>query len=75
MILKSIFEGTNLPPLIAEEVIKFDRELSVIIVRDKEGNIKTFEPGENVHKNGILKTTTLPSSIDDMVKKECHTDF
>ena len=43
---------------IAEEVISFDRELSVIIVRDKEGNSKTFEPGENVHR-GILVTTTL----------------
>ena len=62
------FQGSKPSPLIAEEVIKFDRELSVIIVRDKKGNTKTFEPGENVHENGILKTTTLPSLIDDKLK-------
>jgi 5-(carboxyamino)imidazole ribonucleotide synthase len=48
------FLGKKLFPSIAEEVISFDRELSVIIVRDKKGNIKTFEPGENVHESGIL---------------------
>ena len=62
------FPSKKLFPSIAEEVISFDRELSVIIVRDKKGNIKTFEPGENVHENGILKTTTLPSLIDNKLK-------
>ena len=51
--IEKAFQGNKPSPLIAEEVINFDRELSVIIVRDKEGNIKTFEPGENVHENGI----------------------
>ena len=46
-------------------MIKFDKELSVIIVRNKEGNIKTFEPGENIHQHGILLSTTLPSSIGE----------
>ena len=50
--IKEHFLGKKLFPSIAEEVISFDRELSVIIVRDKDGNIKTFEPGENVHENG-----------------------
>ena len=66
--IKKYFQGNKPSPLIAEEVINFDRELSVIIVRDKKGNTKTFEPGENVHENGILKTTTLPSLIDDKLK-------
>ena len=64
------FLGKKLFPSIAEEVISFDRELSVIIVRDKEGNIKTFEPGENVHEHGILVTTTLPSSMSEALKTE-----
>ena len=44
--------------------------MSVIIVRDKEGNVKTFEPGENVHEHGILVTTTLPSSTSEALKNE-----
>ena len=57
-------------PSIGEEVLRFDKELSVIIVRDKEGNIKAFEPGENVHERGILVTTTLPSSISEALRND-----
>ncbi|MDC3107595.1 5-(carboxyamino)imidazole ribonucleotide synthase [Paracoccaceae bacterium] len=64
------FLKEKIAPSIAEEVINFDRELSVIIVRDKEGNVKAFEPGENVHENGILVTTTLPSSTSKALKNE-----
>ena len=68
--IKKNFRVNKLAPSIAEEVISFDRELSVIIVRDKEGNIKTFEPGENVHEHGILLTTTLPSSTSEAIKND-----
>ena len=68
--VKKYFRGNDLSPSIAEEVIRFDKELSVIIVRDKSGNTKTFEPGENVHKHGILVTTTLPASIGELLKNE-----
>ena len=68
--VKKYFRGRDLSPSIAEEVIRFDKELSVIIVRDKVGNIKTFEPGENVHENGILVTTTLPSSTSEALKND-----
>ena len=68
--IKEHFLRNKLSPSIAEEVICFDRELSVIIVRDKEGNIKTFEPGENVHEHGILLTTTLPSSTSEAIKND-----
>ena len=57
-------------PSIGEEVLRFDKELSVIIVRDKEGNTKSFEPGENVHERGILVTTTLPSSISEALRND-----
>ena len=67
------FLKNKLAPSIAEEVISFDRELSVIIVRDKEGNSKAFEPGENVHEHGILVTTTLPSSMSEALKNYATT--
>lgn len=66
--IKQYFLGKSLAPSIAEEVISFDRELSIIIVRDKKGNIKAFEPGENVHEHGILLTTTLPTSTSEVLK-------
>ena len=66
--INQYFLGKSLAPSITEEVISFDRELSVIIVRDKKGNIKAFEPGENVHEHGILLTTTLPTSTSEVLK-------
>ena len=57
-------------PSIGEEVLRFDKEVSIIIVRDKEGNTKAFEPGENVHERGILVTTTLPSSISEALRND-----
>ena len=66
--INQYFLGKSLAPSITEEVVSFDRELSVIIVRDKKGNIKAFEPGENVHEHGILLTTTLPTSTSEVLK-------
>ncbi len=68
--VNELFLNNELFPSIAEEVISFDKELSVIIVRDKEGNTKAFEPGENVHEHGILVKTTLPSSMSEKLKND-----
>jgi 5-(carboxyamino)imidazole ribonucleotide synthase len=49
---------------ILEGFVKFDREISVIAARAVDGAIACFEPGENVHKDGILHTTRVPAEID-----------
>ena len=38
-------------------------EISVIAARGADGTIAAFEPGENVHEGGILRTTTVPAAI------------
>lgn len=50
-------------PAIAEGVISFKREISVIGARSADGRIACFEPGENVHRDGILHTTRVPAPI------------
>ncbi len=50
---------------IIEGMVPFDREISVIAARGADGQIACFEPGENVHTNGILHTTTVPANIDE----------
>ena len=49
---------------ILEGFVAFSREVSVIAARGVEGRIACFEPGENVHKDGILRTTKVPARID-----------
>ena len=46
-----------------EGFINFKMEISIIGARDKNGSVSCYDPGENYHENGILKTTTVPAKI------------
>ena len=48
---------------ILEGFVNFDREISVIAARGLDDTIACFEPGENVHTDGILDTTRVPANI------------
>ncbi|MBN9549213.1 MAG: 5-(carboxyamino)imidazole ribonucleotide synthase [Alphaproteobacteria bacterium] len=50
-------------PLILESFVAFEREISVIAARGLDGTIAAFDPAENVHSEGILRTSTLPAAI------------
>jgi 5-(carboxyamino)imidazole ribonucleotide synthase len=50
--------------LILESFVSFDREISIIAARNVGGDFAAYDPAENVHKNGILHTSTLPANID-----------
>jgi len=45
--------------------VPYEREVSVIVARDKDGAAATYMPSENIHKSGILDTTIAPARIDD----------
>jgi 5-(carboxyamino)imidazole ribonucleotide synthase len=47
-------------PLIAEQWIAFDREVSAIGVRSRSGERACYPLTENVHKSGILHTSLAP---------------
>lgn len=48
-------------PLILEEMVKFDHEYSLIVARDQQGGVAFWDAPENVHKDGILATSTVPA--------------
>lgn len=48
--------------LIVERFVKFEREVSMIAVAARDGSIATYPLTENVHKGGILRTSTIPAS-------------
>ncbi len=54
-------------PLILESFVAFTREISIIAARGLDGSIECYEPAENVHRNGILHTSTLPANISPAV--------
>lgn len=52
--------GTGRIPLIAEQFVRFDREVSVIGVRSADGSTAFYPLTENVHAAGILRTSRAP---------------
>lgn len=57
-------------PAILEGLVPFDYELSVIAARALDGSVVAFDPGENVHVGGILRTTTVPGQIPGDLARE-----
>ncbi len=50
-------------PSILEGFVNFSHEVSVIAARSSDGAVACFDPGENVHKDGILRTTQVPARL------------
>ncbi len=50
-------------PSILEGFVDFSHEVSVIAARGLDGQVACFDPGENVHRDGILHTTTIPARL------------
>ncbi|QUS35747.1 5-(carboxyamino)imidazole ribonucleotide synthase [Falsirhodobacter algicola] len=50
-------------PAVLEGFVSFSHEVSVIAARGLDGSVSAYDPGENVHRDGILHTTTIPARL------------
>lgn len=50
-------------PAILEGFVTFSHEVSVIAARGVSGEVSAFDPGENLHKDGILRETRVPARL------------
>lgn len=50
-------------PAVLEGFVEFSHEVSVIAARSPKGDVACFDPGENVHRDGILHSTTVPAKL------------
>jgi 5-(carboxyamino)imidazole ribonucleotide synthase len=57
-------------PAILEGMVAFEREVSVIAARGVDGHVVAYDPGENVHEGGILRTTQIPARLTDEQRRE-----
>ncbi|ARO14081.1 phosphoribosylaminoimidazole carboxylase, ATPase subunit [Ketogulonicigenium robustum] len=60
----------NGAPAVLEGFIDFSAEISIIGARGIDGAIACFDPGENVHRDGILHTTTVPAKIGPSLRSD-----
>lgn len=57
-------------PSLLEGFVHFSREVSVIGARGLDGQIACFDPGENHHVEGILRTTTVPAQLSQSTRMD-----
>ncbi len=58
--------------IIAEELVPFVKELSIICARNEKGDIVLFPVVENVHNEGILFYTLAPSQISKKAEEKAQ---
>jgi len=59
------FDAIGRKPAILEGFVAFEREISVIAARGWDGAIAVYDVPENVHRNAILHTSTVPAEIPE----------
>ncbi|MGR3493517.1 MAG: 5-(carboxyamino)imidazole ribonucleotide synthase [Shimia sp.] len=64
------WEALEGAPAILEGLVPFTAEISVIAARGRDGAVAAFDPGENVHEGGILRTTTVPAAIPPRLRTD-----
>ena len=59
-------------PAVAEELVRFAREISVILARGVGGEIRIYPLAENVHRRHILHTTRAPAPMTEPGRKRAE---
>jgi 5-(carboxyamino)imidazole ribonucleotide synthase len=59
-------------PLVLEAFVAFEKEISVVVARGLDGKVKAFEPAENVHRDHILFTSTVPAELPPSLAKHAQ---
>jgi len=61
--LATAWQETGRRECILEELVDFRCEISVIVARGLDGTMRCFPIGLNEHRDGILRSTTVPSGL------------
>jgi 5-(carboxyamino)imidazole ribonucleotide synthase len=59
-------------PCILEGFINFEREVSVVVARARDGNVECFEVTENEHRDHILKVSRVPAKVAPALAREAR---
>jgi 5-(carboxyamino)imidazole ribonucleotide synthase len=59
-------------PVVAEELVRFAREISVILARGVTGELRLYPIAENVHRRHVLHTTRAPAPMSPEMHKRAQ---
>lgn len=60
---ETAWAGLGGRPLILEGVVDFRAEISVVAARGAGGGMAAYDPAANIHRDGILHSSTVPAGI------------
>jgi 5-(carboxyamino)imidazole ribonucleotide synthase len=60
---RGVFAAMGGVPLILEGLIGFECEISMIAARGVEGALAAYDPAQNIHRDGILRSSTVPAEV------------
>ena len=70
--LAAILSELGGQPAILEALVPFEREVSLLVARNPQGDMATYDVIENVHKNHILHSSTIPANITAAQQQQAH---
>ncbi|MBV1836283.1 5-(carboxyamino)imidazole ribonucleotide synthase [Acetobacter estunensis] len=70
--LIAAFDALEPKPLVAEGMVDFGMEVSVMVARGLDGTVRCFDVTENRHVNGILDLSLAPARIDPEVAQNAQ---
>lgn len=70
MSLEDAWQAVGERPCVAEAFVHFVGEVSIVLARGADGAMAAWPLAQNVHKSGILHTTTMPAQVPDSVLQE-----
>lgn len=70
--LTTELEGKEKGGLILEEFVSFERELSIIGVRNKSGETRFYPLVENHHREGILRLSLVTGQVSSQLQKQAE---
>jgi 5-(carboxyamino)imidazole ribonucleotide synthase len=59
-------------PCILEAFVPFEREISVVAARTRDGAIECFDVTENEHRDHILKISRVPAGVTDAAARDAQ---
>ena len=71
--ISAALEAIGHAPALVEGIVPFEREISVIVVRGRDGAMRFYDVVENVHQDGILAISRAPARIAQASAVEART--
>jgi len=68
--LKAAFAELKGMTCVLEGFVKLEREVSVVLARDDDGQCALFPVAENRHENGILDVSIVPARVSDTLAQQ-----